>query len=400
MAADSPLPLYPMARQCPLHPAVELASLQSSEPIARVRLWNELEAWLLTRHEDVRTILADPRISADSDRPGYPHVSAATAETREQFPTFLQMDSPEHSFYRRMLTGDFTVKSTEARRGEVSQIVDEAIDALLQMEPPVDFIEAFALVVPSAVISRMLGVPYTDHDFFQSRSRTLVSGHTTAEQARIATQEMRDYLSNLVSMKAREPTDDLLSRLIVRHMQTGELSHDQVVATARLLLTGGHDTTANMIGLGTLAFLLNADQLAQLRSEQSLVRNAVEEMLRYFTITHLGRRRIANGDISIGGETIKAGDGVIAAAEIANRDPSVFPSPDDFDIDRDTTKHVAFGYGPHQCLGQNLARVELQTVLEKLFKRIPSLQLAASLPDLPFKEAAIVYGLEELPVTW
>jgi cytochrome P450 len=393
-------PQYPMARQCPLHPAEQLAALQASEPIAKVRLWNDLEAWLVTRHADVRTILCDPRISANSEKPGYPQVSAATAETRGQFPTFLQMDSPEHQFYRRMLAGDFTVKSVEARRAEIVEIVVDAIDALLQMEPPVDFIEAFALVVPSTVISRMLGVPYADHDFFQSRSRTLVSGHTTTEQAQLATQEMRDYLSDLVSTKARDPSDDLLSRLIVRHMKTGELNHDQVVATARLLLTGGHDTTANMIGLGTLVLLLNVDQLDQLESEQSLLRNAVEEMLRFFTITHLGRRRIATGDIALHGVTVKAGDGVIAAAEIANRDPAVFPNPNAFDIDRDTTNHVAFGYGPHQCLGQNLARVELQTVFMKLFERIPTLRLAAPLEKLAFKEASIVYGLEELPVTW
>jgi cytochrome P450 len=157
-------------------------------------------------------ILTNPHISADSEAPGYPHVSAATAETRGQFPTFLQMDSPEYQFYRRMLTGDFTVKSVKARRAEVSEIVDDAIDALLQMEPPVEFIEAFALVVPSTVISRMLGVPYTDHDFFQSRSRTLVSGHTTAEQAQVATHEMRDYLSLLVATKAPDPGDDLGGR--------------------------------------------------------------------------------------------------------------------------------------------------------------------------------------------
>jgi cytochrome P450 len=394
------IPLYPMPRTSPLHPAGELAVLQETEPISKVRLWNGLEAWLFTRHADVKTILSDVRVSADSERPGYPQVSPAVAETREQFPTFLQMDPPEHAFYRRMVTMAFSVKASEARRAETEQIVDDAIDAMLGLDPPVDFIEEFALVVPSTVISTILGVPYEDHDFFQSRSKTLVSGHTTHEEARIATDEMRKYLDNLVTAKDRHPGDDLLSKLIVQHMRAGEITHDQVVATARLLLTGGHDTTASMIGLGTLALLLNPDELAQLRADRSLLRNSIEEMLRFFTITHIGRRRIANDTIPIGGCTVMRDEGIIAAAEIANRDPRIFTDPNAFDVDRDTTHHIAFGFGPHQCLGQNLARVELQVVFDKLIDRIPTLRLAAPLDELAFKEQSIVYGLEALPVTW
>lgn len=399
MPADE-LPPYPLPRTSGLHPAEGLAVLQERAPITPVRIWNGQPAWLFTRHGDVREILADPRVSADSEVPGYPNTSLAAAQTRDQFPTFLQMDAPEHQFYRRMVTSDFSVKASEARRAETEEIVSDAIESLLKLTPPVDFIEEFALVVPSTVISRILGVPYADHHFFQTRSQTLVSGHSTLEQVEVATAEMRQYLSDLVDAKNREPGDDLLSRLIVRHMRTGELSHDQVVAHARLLLTGGHDTTANMIGLGTLALLLNPGERDQLAADRSLMRNAVEEMLRFFTITHIGRRRVATSDISIGEVTIKAGEGVIADHLMGNRDPRVFDNPDAFDIDRDTRPHIAFGYGPHQCLGQHLARVELQVVFQQLLDKIPTLRLAAELDELPFKEEAIVYGLHALPVAW
>ena len=394
------LAFYPPPRESALHPSADLIVLQGESPIAPVRIWSGQVARLFTRHADVRAILSDPRVSADSDLPGYPSTSLAVAQTREEFPTFLQMDAPDHLFYRRMVTSDFSVKASEARREETAQIVAEAIDSLLKLSPPVDFLERFALVVPSTVISRILGVPYDDHDFFQTRSQTLISGHSTAEEIAVATAEMRDYLTELVDAKNLDPGEDLLSRLVVHHMRTGELTHEQVVAHARLLLTGGHDTTASMIGLGTLALLLNPEARRQLAAEPALMRNAIEEMLRYFTITHIGRRRVATSDIEFGDVTIKAGEGIIADHFMGNRDPRVFQNPHEFDIDRDTRAHVAFGYGPHQCLGQHLARVELQLVFQQLLERIPTLRLAVAPAELSFKEEAIVYGLHELPVEW
>jgi len=394
------LPIYPPPRESGLHPSEDLISIQADSPIRRVRIWSGQEAWLFTRHADVREILSDPHVSADSSRDGYPSTSLAVAQTREEFPTFLQMDAPDHPFLRRMVTSDFSVKASELRREEAAQIVAEAIESLLKLSPPVDFIERFALVVPSTVISKILGVPYDDHDFFQTRSQTLISGHSTPEEIAVATGEMRDYLSDLVDSKDREPGDDLLSRLVVNHMRTGELTHDQLVAHARLLLTGGHDTTASMIGLGTLALLLNPEARDQLAGDPSLMRNAIEEMLRYFTITHIGRRRVATSDIAIGEVTIKPGEGIIADHFLGNRDPLVFPNPHDFDVHRDTRAHMAFGYGPHQCLGQHLARVELQVVFQQLLEKVPTLRLAVPLGELSFKEEAIVYGLRELPVEW
>ncbi|MER5915131.1 cytochrome P450 [Streptomyces sp. NPDC001982] len=395
------LPFYPMPSESRLHPAARLAELQAKCPVTRVRIWNDMQPWLFTRHDDVCAILSDPQVSADSSAPGYPSTSLATVQTRTEFPTFLQMDAPEHIFYRRMVAGGFTTPRAEGYRAEITELVDEALDELLAMQPPLNFVEAFALVVPSRMIGKLLGVPYADHEFFQSRSHTLTSGLSTQQELATATAEMREYLEDLITAKERDPGDDLLSQLIVRHARKGEISHEQVVATARMLLTGGHDTTASMTALGTLILLLHPDQMARLRADRSLLPNAVEEMLRFFTITHIGRRRVAVADIERAGVTVRAGDGIIADHKMANRDPSKFAEPNTFDISRDTAGHVAFGAGPHQCLGQQLARVELQVIFDRLLTRIPNLHLVGGIEDVRWRDEGVVtLGLDEMVVSW
>jgi len=393
-------PFYPMPRSSGLHPSSALAAVQTECPLSKVQIWNEQVAWLATRHAEILELLVDPRLSVNSGLPGYPSANLAAASMREQFPTFLQMDAPDHQRYRRMVAADFSAKNSEARRSETEEVVSEAIESLLQLTPPVDFIEEFALVVPSMVIARILGVPYEDHKFFQSRSHTFTSNHSTPEEIQVATVEMREYLEELVAAKNREPGEDLLSRLVVKHMRTGELSPEEVVAHARLLLAGGHDTAAGVIGLGMLVLLRDPDQRHRLANDPTLMRNAVEEMLRFTSVTHIGRRRVATSDISIGEVTIKAGEGVIADTSMGNRDPRVFDDPNAFDIGRDTRAHMAFGYGPHQCIGQHLARVELQVVFKQLLDKIPTLRLAVDFEELRFKESAIVYGLEAMPIAW
>lgn len=199
----------------------------------------------------------------------------------------------------------------------------------------------------------------------------------------------------------RKIGDDMLSRLTER-IKTGELSRQEAAQMGVLLLIAGHETTANMIALGTLALLENPDQLALLRDtdDEKLVVSAVEELLRYLHITHNGRRRVALEDIEIAGQLIRAGEGLIMANDIGNRDPDAFPDPDRLDIRRDARHHVAFGFGVHQCLGQPLARLELQVVYSTLYRCIPTLRLAADLEQIPFKHDGSVYGVYELPVTW
>ncbi|MFJ2269186.1 cytochrome P450 [Streptomyces sp. NPDC087849] len=402
-APPAEVPDYPMTRAagCPFDPPPALRTLQTQAPIGRVRLWDGSTPWLVTRYEDMRALLADPRISSDSTRPHYPHQSPASLERRRQSRSFIVMDDPEHARLRRMVTAAFSIKRVEALRPMIQKIVDGLIDAMLAGPKPVDLVQAFALPVPSLVICELLGVPYADHDFFQSNSRMLIKRTATPEQARAAVQRLTDYLDGVIGGKLAHPAADLLSTLAAR-VESGELSRREAANMGVLLLIAGHETTANMIALGTLTLLHHPDQLARLREsdDPKVIASAVEELLRYLNIVHSGRRRVALEDIEIGGVTIRAGDGVILANDIGNRDPAAFPDPDRLDIGRNPRHHVAFGFGVHQCLGQPLARVELQVVYGTLFRRVPTLRPAADLDEIPFKHDGLVYGVYELPITW
>jgi cytochrome P450 len=400
VATTETAPDYPMPRAagCPFDPSPALRNLALEGPVAKVRLWDGSTPWLVTRYHDQRALLADPRISADITHPHYPHRFAGQKVRRTRDRTFEAMDDPEHARLRRMVTAPFMIKRVEALRQAVQKIVDGLIDDLLAGPKPVDLVQAFALPVPSLVICELLGVPYTDHEFFQHNSEILIKRDATPEQALEAQQQLVDYLDDLLGQKLDHPADDLLSQLAVQRVQSGELSRHEAAVMGHLLLVAGHETTANMIALGTLALLQHPDQLAQLRDndDPELIAGAVEELLRYLTIVS-SVRRVALADIELGGRTIH---GVIFPDDIGNRDPAAFPDPDRLDIYRDARHHVAFGYGKHQCLGQPLARVELQVVYGTLYRRIPTLRLAVDLDQVPFKHDGLVYGVYELPVTW
>lgn len=387
------------SRRLPFDPPPDLTAQQGEGRLVKVRLWDGSTPWLVTRYEDQRALLLDPRVSADITRPGYPlQVAAGGGENNA---SFILMDDPEHARLRRMVTAPFAIKRVEAMRPGVQKIVDDLIDDMLAKSGPVDLVEAFALPVPSLVICQMLGVPYEDHDFFQENSRLLIKRDAAMEDRMTAHGRLIAYLDELMGEKMARPADDLLSGLVER-VRSGELSRSESARMGVLLLIAGHETTANMIALGTLALLEHPEQLALLRDtdDPKRVAAAVEELLRYLTIVHNGRRRAALEDIEIGGQTIQAGEGMVMPNDLANRDPAAFADPDRLDLRRDARRHIAFGFGVHQCLGQPLARMELQVVYSTLYRRIPTLKLAAPVESLPFKHDGSVYGVYELPVTW
>lgn len=398
------LPTFPMSRadRCPFDPPPQLRDLQEQAPLTRVRLWDGTSPWLVTRYAEQRELLGDPRLSADPSRDGYPFPGPARpAGVSGSRIGFILMDEPEHGRLRRMVTAPFAIKRVEALRPGVQRIVDDLIDGMLAGPDPVDLVEAFALPVPSLVICQLLGVPYADHGLFQGHSRNLISRSVDPEERSASFEALHDYLERLLASKSAEPGDDLLSQLVAR-VDAGELSRSDAAGIGVLLLVAGHETTANMIALGTLALLEHPDQLALLRDsdDPKLVASAVEELLRYLNITHTGRRRVALADIEIAGVTIRAGEGLILANDIGNRDPETFADPGTLDLTRDARRHVAFGFGVHQCLGQPLARMELQVVYSTLYRRIPTLRRAAALDEIPFKHDGQVYGVYELPVAW
>jgi cytochrome P450 len=401
--AEGGRPAFPLPRdgRCPFDPAPGGLAAQREAALTKVTLWDGTTPWLVTRYAEQRELLSDPRISADIANPGYP--SPAPRNAGEGSPlSFILMDDPEHARLRRMVTAPFMVKRIEAMRPGVQLLVDGLLDEMLAGDNPVDLVEAFALPVPSLVICQLLGVPNSDHEFFQTHSKVFIRRGASPQEQGTSMGALLGYLHGLLELKTESPGEDLFSDLAQRVQKT-ELSADEAAKMGLLLLLiAGHETTANMIALGTLALLEHPQQLARLRDsgDPMLVDAAVEELLRYLTITHDGRKRVATADIEIAGQLIKAGDGVIVATDLGNRDPRAFSDPDTLDLGRDARHHVAFGFGVHQCLGQPLARMELQVAYETLSRRIPGLALATTIDKVPFKFDGTVYGVYELPVTW
>ncbi|HVW44660.1 MAG TPA: cytochrome P450 [Amycolatopsis sp.] len=385
----------PIIRSSPFAPPEEHRRLQDEARISRVVLPSGHEVWALTHLEDVRAMLSDPRFSSDRYHPNFP-LLIGSARPTTKFPTSLiSLDPPEHGPARRAVVGEFTVKRMAALRPRIQEIVDEHIDAMLAGPRPADLVPALSLPVPSLVICELLGVPYADHDFFQSRTAAMLKRVNSQDVRTTAAEELRAYLDDLVERKEQSPGEDLLSR----QLDKAE-NHESLVSLAFLLLLAGHETTANMISLGTMTLLQNPAALAVVRDNPDRTLSAVEELLRFFTIAEFATARVAKEDIEIAGVLIQAGDGVLGLGNVANRDPDAFANPDELDLERGARHHVSFGFGPHQCLGQNLARMELEIVFNTLFRRIPGLRLAAPVEELPFKDDAAVYGLYELPVTW
>ncbi|TVS99674.1 cytochrome P450 [Amycolatopsis bartoniae] len=389
------LTTLPITRSCPYAPPEEHRRLREEAPISRVTLPSGREAWALTRLEDVRTMLTDPRFSSDRQNPGFPLLVDGQRRVTNFRASLISMDPPEHGPARRAVVGEFTVKRMNALRPRIQEIVDEHLDALLAGPKPADLVRALSLPVPSLVICELLGVPYADHDFFQERSGKLLRRTTPPQERAAAVDELRDYLDKLIAQKEQQPGDDLLSRQLEKTQDREEL-----VALGFLLLIAGHETTANMISLGTVTLLEHPEALAAIVEDPAKTPSAVEELLRYYTIAEFAVSRVALEDVELGGVLIRKGEGVITLGNMANRDPEVFDNAYDFDVERGARHHVAFGFGAHQCLGQNLARLELQIVFDTLFRRIPTLQLAVPADQLPYKDDANVYGLYELPVTW
>jgi cytochrome P450 len=401
---DAAVPDYPMARAagCPFAPPPEMLRLHAEQPVSKVRLWDGSTHWLVTRYEDQRALYGDQRLSVDTTREGFPYLNAAFRETASKTPpSFLNMDDSDHARIRRMVTGPFTVKRIEALRPAIQRMTDELVDRMLAGPKPVDLVEALALPLPSLVICELLGVPYEDHEFFQSNSKVGLRRDVPAEEVRAAFGALFQYLDRQLDAKLADPAEDMLSELAAR-MAVGDLTRMEAAMLGILLLGAGHETSANMIALGALAFMEHPDQLAVVRDtdDPKVLASAAEEMLRYLTVVHTGQRRLALEDLEIGGQLVRAGEGVIIPGATGNWQADVFPDPERLDVHRDARRHMAFGFGIHQCLGQQLARLELQIVYGTLFRRIPTLRPATGLDEIPFKDDGIVYGVYELPVTW
>ncbi|MFE3559731.1 cytochrome P450 [Streptomyces sp. NPDC059193] len=398
MSFTSETVAFPQDRTCPYHPPTAYEPLRESRPLSRVTLFDGRSVWVVTGLAEARTLLADGRLSTDRRNAGFPMPSRRFKGLQNRRAALLGFDDPEHNAQRRMLIPSFTVKRTAALRPRIQQTVDRLIDEMVAAGPRAELVSAFALPVPSMVICALLGVPYEDHEFFEGESRRLLRGPEPAD-VEDARRRLDEYLVGLIGRKRSEPGDGLLDELIAQRLEPGEIGVGELADLAAILLIAGHETTANMISLGTFTLLRHPEQLAELRADPALMSSAVEELMRFLSIAD-GMLRVATEDIEIGGVTVRAEDGVVFSTSVINRDDSVFEDPDALDWHRPARHHVAFGFGIHQCLGQNLARAEMEIALGTLFERLPGLRLAADPDGIPFKPGDTIQGMVELPVAW
>ncbi|RKH55640.1 cytochrome P450 [Corallococcus llansteffanensis] len=395
---------YPLPKdwQHPLDPPPEYKRLRKEAPVCPVRTWDGNTPWLVTRYEDVLAALGDPRLSLDSSLPGFPHTSPASAARQGRPLPFPFLPDAEYRTQRAMLVPEFVPRRMESLRPRIQATVDEVLDAMLAGPRPADLIAGFALPVAMRIICDLLGVPRADAEHLHVLSRTIGSRTSSREVAEGALDALDGYFQKLLDANKAQPGDTLVGRIVAEQVLPGRLSERDAVAMFHALFYAGHGPSAYMMGMGALALMLEPEQRGVFvaMEDPGEIAAAVQELLRYVTVSHIGRQRAATQDITIGGQLIRAGEGVLAQPDSANRDESVFTDPDRLDLRREPRHNFAFGHGIHLCTGRMLALIELEVVFLTLFRRIPTLRLAVPLDQVAFKQNENLLGAHELPVTW
>ncbi|MEE6166552.1 MULTISPECIES: cytochrome P450 [unclassified Mycolicibacterium] len=401
MTVPEVLPPLHMRRNA-FDPTPYLREVRETDGVRTVVNALGMSVHLVTRHDDVKMVLADHERFSNSRPPGFALPGAPEMSADEQASAragnLLGLDPPEHQRLRRMLTAEFTIRRMNRLEPRIVEIVEAQLDAMAAAGPPADLVADFALPIPSLVICELLGVPYADRDDFQQRStRQLDLSAPIPERLKLQRQG-REYMRRLVENARRDPGEDILGMLVRQHGD--ELSDDELIGVAGLLLLAGHETTSNMLGLGVLALLRHPDQLAAVRDDPAAVGPAVEELLRWLSIVQNAIPRITTTAVEIAGVRIPAGELVFASLPSSNRDPEFIDSPDVLDIRRGAPGHLAFGHGVHHCLGAPLARMEMRIAFPALLRRFPRLALGEPFEEVSYRSFHFIYGLRSLAVTW
>lgn len=384
------------------------AQLRAEAPVFPVSLPKSISrqrAWLITRYDDVLTVLKDERFAKDRR-------NAMTVEQLQKVhwvPSMLKplernmldLDTPDHTRLRALVHKAFTPRLIEQMRDQVQALANELLDRV-ETGNGMDLLTDFALPLPLTIIGRMLGVPAQDHQKFHRWTKTLISAGTNRNLFVLIPSIMRflGYVKKLIKQRRADPKDDLVTALVQAKDGNDQLSEDEVLAMIVLLLIAGHETTVNLIGSGTLALLEHPDQMALLQRSPSLIKTAIEELVRFVCPVEMATERYARSALTIAETTISRGELVMAVIGSANRDPTVFDNPDSLDITRTNNKHLAFGHGPHYCLGASLARLEGQIAISSLIQRMPNLRLNIGRDQLRWRGTFVLRGLETLPVSF
>jgi cytochrome P450 len=394
----SALPIFPYPHLTGLDAFAEYARLRAEDPVSAVDLVEGGRAYLATRYEDVKRVFNDPVFSrAAAQRPG----SAVLSQAARNPYSLLNMDPPEHTRIRRLLTPAFTGAAVQRLRPRLEWIADGLVDAMLAQGPPVDFVLAFAAPLPALAIAELLGVPAADRDRLLDWLAVFVStGAATPQQYLAVIEELATYLNQLIASKRGQPAEDLIGVLVAGRDGAARLSEPEVLYTVLLLVAGGYETTAGLLTNSLVMLQRHPDQLALLRDKPELIPDAVEELLRFVPIAWCGMERVALHDVELSGVRVPAGASVIPMMYAANRDPGYLEDPERLDLTRAQPPHLAFGYGVHRCIGAQLARLELQIAFATLLGRLPNLRPAAPEAALTWKTGLLTIGPTALPVIW
>lgn len=400
---DAPVDAAPMhlpiERETVLDPPAKLAELRAQCPVSLLTYADGHVGWLVTSFAEARAVLQDARFSS---RPELRHSAVHDVLGDGQPPEndvpgmFVGMDPPEHTRFRKLITGELNVRRMRLLEPKIEQTAMRLIEEMRASGDTADLVAGYASPLPSLVICELLGVPYEGWLKIRPVSERMLRTDSSAEEVKQCFAEIFGYLGEVVAAKHVEPADDLISGLIA----LDELTDVEITAIAFQLFTAGHETTMNMLSLGTYTLLTNPEQLGALRADAELLDGALEELLRYLTVIQFGISRAALDDVELGGQTVRAGESVTISLPAANRDPAKFADPDRLDLTRPATSNVAFGFGVHQCVAQQLARAEMRIGFRALLREFPGLRLAIPVEDVEMRDGAIVYGAKTLPVAW
>lgn len=398
---------WPFARdpQDPVLPPPRLAELRdaSDRGLIDIRMYDGLQATLMTTYDAVRETLLNEHMSSDGRRPGFPYISEGSRFNRGGRSTIDRLDPPEHDEQRGMLVNNFTVKKVREYRDFFEELIERLFVQMEEKEARgehPDLVSEFAQPFPASAIARLLEFPMSDAPFFIDRVNRWMNDKNSPGDITAAMDDITAYFERLMDERAGGTGDDLVTRLVRDQVVPGHLSKQQFLMTMHLMITGGFDTTANMIALGTIALLQRPDQWRLLVEDTNdeLIDGAVEELLRFVSVAHNSPMRLTLDATEIQGIPIPAGRAILPPQMAANHDPGHYERPDELDLTRDARDHLAFGLGLHQCIGQALARVELRIVFSRLPKRWPDLALAEPFTRLTYKQQSMVYGVERVPL--
>lgn len=389
------------------NPYPAFARLRASDPVHQFASTNGQSTWLITRYADAELVLRDERFVKDRQHislsQNMPHIISSVASFADLMEmSIVDFDPPDHTRLRMLVNPFFTPRQIETWRERVQVIADELIDRVL-VKGRMDLIEEFASVLPLRVILELLGIPEEDGPMLHSWTKVIADSlgdPVVSQQVGTVLQDFYRYLLALTEKKRHALSNDLLSRLLRAESEEQKISAREVVTMTFLLITAGHDTADNLIGSGILVLLLHPEQKVLLLNEPELIKDAVEELLRYRSPFMLATMRWAREDVVLGEKLIRRGDSVLVSPAAANRDSDVFADAEGLDIKRQENPHLAFGKGIHYCLGAPLARLEGQVAISTVLRRLPQLRLQGDLEALEWRPGWLVQGLQHFPVTF